>query len=65
MAAQEGPVEQACQTFSGAPEGTTNVRVLYLAYEFYRRTEELKEWACGFTLSCYAAMRSPLQRNLA
>ncbi len=52
MAAQEGQLEKARQTFASAHEGTTNVRVLYLAYEFYHRTGELKEWACGLTLSC-------------
>ncbi|MGH8473678.1 MAG: hypothetical protein ACREVJ_14740, partial [Gammaproteobacteria bacterium] len=38
-AAQEGHVEQARQTFAKAHEGTTNLQVLYLASEFYHRTE--------------------------
>ncbi len=41
-AAQEGRVEQARQTFAKAHEGTTNLRVLSLAYEFYYRTGDLK-----------------------
>jgi len=41
-AALEGRVEEARQTFARAHEGTTNLRVLYLAYSFYRRTGDLK-----------------------
>ncbi|MGH8590857.1 MAG: tetratricopeptide repeat protein [Gammaproteobacteria bacterium] len=41
-AALEGHVEEARQTFARAHEGTTNLRVLSLAYEFYRRTGDLK-----------------------
>ena len=41
-AAREGRVEEARQTFARAHEGTTNLQVLYLAYEFYHRTGDLK-----------------------
>ena len=41
-AALQGQVEEARQTFARAHEGTTNLQVLYLAYEFYRRTGDLK-----------------------
>lgn len=58
------PVERSMRRARPSPalmKGTTNVRVLYLGYEFYRRTGKLKEWACGLTLSCYAAIRTALQ----
>jgi len=42
VTAQEGRVEQARQTFAKAHEGTTDLWVLLLAHEFYRRTGELK-----------------------
>ncbi len=41
-AALEGRIEEARQTFARAHEGTTNLQVLYLAYEFYRRTGDLE-----------------------
>lgn len=40
-AALEGKLEVARQKFSKAVEGTTNLEVLYLAYEFHLRTGEL------------------------
>ena len=40
-AALEGRVEEARQDFAKATDGTTNLRVLYLAYEFYDRTGDL------------------------
>ncbi|MDQ3583719.1 MAG: tetratricopeptide repeat protein, partial [Pseudomonadota bacterium] len=42
VAAREGHVEEARQTFARAHEGTTNLRVLSLAFEFYHRTGDLK-----------------------
>jgi tetratricopeptide (TPR) repeat protein len=41
-AALEGRVEEARQIFANAHEGTTNLKVLYLAYAFYHRTGDLK-----------------------
>ena len=40
-AALEGRVEEARQDFAKATDGTTNLRVLYLASEFYFRTGDL------------------------
>ncbi len=42
IAALDGRVERARQTFAKAHEGTSNLLVLYLAYEFYSRTGDLK-----------------------
>jgi len=41
-AALEGRVEEARQTFANVYDGTTNLHVLYLAFEFYHRTGDLK-----------------------
>lgn len=41
-AAMDGKLEEARQDFALAVEGTTNLRILYLAYEFYYRTGNLK-----------------------
>lgn len=41
QAALEGRVEKARQGFAQATEGTSSMRVLYLAYEFYYRTGDL------------------------
>ncbi len=41
-AAREGRVERARQMFAQAHEGTTNLKVLSLANEFYRRTGDQK-----------------------
>lgn len=41
-AALDGRVEEARQLFAKAHIGTTRLRVLYLAYEFYQRTGELE-----------------------
>jgi len=41
-AALDGRVEEARQLFAKAHVGTTRLRVLYLAYEFYERTGELE-----------------------
>ena len=40
-AALEGRVEEARQDFAKATDGTTNLRVLSLAFEFYERTGDL------------------------
>ncbi len=40
-AALEGRIEEARQDFAKATEGTSNLRVLYLAYEFYNRWGDL------------------------
>ncbi|MCY2951288.1 MAG: tetratricopeptide repeat protein [Planctomycetota bacterium] len=40
-AALEGRVEEAKEEFAKAVGGTASLRVLYLAYEFYRRTGDL------------------------
>ncbi len=40
-AANDGKLETARQKFAKAVEGTTNVKVLYLAFSFYRRTGDL------------------------
>jgi tetratricopeptide (TPR) repeat protein len=40
-AAVDGRVEEARQLFAKAQIGTTQLRVLYLAYEFYQRTGDL------------------------
>jgi tetratricopeptide (TPR) repeat protein len=42
-AALEGRIEDARQGFAKALDGTTNTRVLYLGYEFFRRIGELAE----------------------
>jgi tetratricopeptide (TPR) repeat protein len=41
-AARQGQVEHARQTFAKVHEGTANLHVLSLAYEFYRSTGDLK-----------------------
>ncbi len=41
QAALDGRVEQARQTFAKAHQGTTNLDVLYLAFDFYFRTGDL------------------------
>ena len=41
QAGLDGRVEEARQAFAKATEGTTNFRVLYLAYKFYYRTGDL------------------------
>jgi len=40
-AALEGKVEEARQGFAKALDGTTNLRALYLGYEFFHRIGEL------------------------
>ena len=40
-AALEGRVEEAWQDFAKASDGTTNLRVLYLAFQFYHRKGDL------------------------
>ena len=42
-AALEGKLEEARQDFAKALDGTTNLRVLYLGFEFFRRIGELDE----------------------
>ncbi len=39
--ALDGRLEEARQNFAKATNGTTNLRVLYLAYDFYERTGDL------------------------
>ncbi|MBL8182740.1 MAG: tetratricopeptide repeat protein [Blastocatellia bacterium] len=41
QAALEGRVEEARQDFARATDGTTNLKVLYLAYSFYKRIGDL------------------------
>jgi tetratricopeptide (TPR) repeat protein len=42
-AALDGRIEEARQGFAKALDGTTNTRVLYLGYEFFKRIGELAE----------------------
>jgi len=42
-AALEGKIEEARQSFAKALDGTTNLRVLYLGYDFFERIGELDE----------------------
>ena len=42
-AARDGKIEEARQNFAKALDGTTNIRVLFLGYEFFDRIGELDE----------------------
>ena len=43
IAALDGRIEEARQSFAQALDGTTNLRVLYLGYDFFSRIGELAE----------------------
>lgn len=53
-AALEGRVEEARQDFAKATDGTANLQVLYLAYEFYERTGDLA--TAEELLECWLAL---------
>ncbi|HUW84932.1 MAG TPA: tetratricopeptide repeat protein [Phycisphaerae bacterium] len=56
-AARDGHIEQARQSFARAISGTTNLWVLYLAFEFYYRTGELPQ--AEQVLSQWLALAGP------
>ncbi len=56
-AALEGKIEQARQDFAAAIEGTTNLRVLFLGYQFFFRIGELDE--AERLMRCWLAISGP------